>query len=91
MGSALNYGPRIKCYKNNFELIITTYKVKIFFVGFKSMHEENLEILKQTISDTVNEITIEIVKQQSYKSKYDTYVPKLNTVLYRYEETIFII
>ena len=55
------------------------------------MYEEDLESLKQAISDSANEVTPEIAKQQLYKdvtAKYEAYVPKLNAGLYGYEETI---
>ena len=43
------------------------------------MYEEDLESLKQAISDSANEVTPEIAKQQLYKdvtAKYEAYVPK---------------
>ena len=55
------------------------------------MYEEDLESLKQAISDSANEVTPEIAKQQLYKdvtAKYEAYVPKLNAGLYGYEEAI---
>lgn len=73
------------------ELIIATDKEKDPLFDFKSMYEEDLESLKQAISDSANEVTPEIAKQQLYKdvtAKYEAYVPKLNVGLYGYEEAI---
>ena len=91
VGSALNYRPELNAIKEKLELIIATDKEKDPLFDFKSMYEEDLESLKQAISDSANEVTPEIAKQQLYKdvtAKYEAYVPKLNAGLYGYEEAI---
>ena len=87
VGSALNYRPELNAIKEKLELIIATDKEKDPLFDFKSMYEEDLESLKQAISDSANEVTPEIAKQQLYKdvtAKYHPYIPKLSDGLYDY-------
>lgn len=89
VGSELNYRPELNAIKEKLELIIVTDKEKDCLFDFKSMYEEDLESLKQAISDSANEVTSEIAKYQLCKdvtAKYETYIPKFHVGLYGYEE-----
>ncbi len=89
VGSEADYRAELNAIKEKLEVIIVTDKEKDPLFDFKSMYEEDLESLKQAMSDSINEVTPEIAKQQLYKeitAKYETYIPKFNTGLYGYEE-----
>lgn len=91
VGSKFDCRPELNAIKEKLELIIATDKEKDPLFDFKSMYEEDLESLKQAISDSSNTVTSESDKQQLYKdvaTRYEAYVPKLNAGLYGYEETI---
>lgn len=89
VGSDLNYRPELNAIKEKLELIIATDKEKDPLCDFKAMYEEDLECLKQAISDSTNELTFEFAKQQlliDIMAKYEAYIPKLNAGLYGYGE-----
>lgn len=89
-GEEFNFRPELNAIKEKLELIIVTDKEKDSLFDFKAMYEDDLESLKQAISDSGNRETPEIAKQQLYKdvtAKYEAYVPKLSDGLYGYEET----
>lgn len=90
-GGEFNYRPELNAIKEKLEMIIATDKEKDPLSDFKSMFEEDLESLKNAISDSQNRDTPEIAKQQLYKdvtAKYHAHVPKLGDGLYKYTESL---
>lgn len=68
-------------------MLIATDREKDPLFNFKSMYEEDLDSLKNAISDPENRETPELAKLQLYKAvtaKYHAYVPKLSDGLYEY-------
>lgn len=85
--SEFSYRPELNAIKEKLELIIATDKDKDPLFDFKVMYEEDLESLKNAISDSANKETPEFAKLQLYKdvtAKYHPYIPKLSDGLYYY-------
>lgn len=85
--SEFSYRPELNAIKEKLELIIATDKDKDPLFDFKVMYEEDLESLKNAISDSANKETPEFAKLQLYKdvtAKYHPYIPKLSDGLYFY-------
>lgn len=86
-GSEFDYRSELNAIKEKLEMIIVTDKDKDPLFDFKVMYEEDLESLKNAISDLANEETPEFAKLQLYKdvtAKYHPYIPKLSDGLYDY-------
>ncbi len=82
-----NFRPELNAIKEKLELIIATDKDKDPLFDFKAMYEEDLESLKNAISDSANRETPEFAKLELYKdvtAKYHPYIPKLSDGLYDY-------
>jgi len=86
-----DYRPELNAIKEKLEMIIATDKDRDPLYDFKVMYEEDLNSLKEAISDRGNRDTPEIAKLQLYKdvtAKYHPYVPKLSDGLYNYIESL---
>lgn len=86
-GGEFNYRPELNAVKEKLELIIVTDKENDPLFDFKVMYEEDLELLKNAISDSDNKESSESEKLQLYKeitAKYHPYIPKLSDGLYCY-------